>query len=136
MVKSVKVILVFLFAVLLYHAANNYFTGQTVREDDSIALTSLAENMPEAVVDIAKQPCLPDAELLACSIQLQQITISRIQRINVSEYLLSLKGVARKLIECEAALTRHWGRIYNTTVSYFCYPASEYYVFALRRIIV
>lgn len=135
MVKCVKVILVFLFAVLLHNAANDFFTGHTVKEDDSVTL-ALSANIPEAVVATAQMPYLPDAELAGTGMQLHQITLSRIQRINASEYLLSLKSLAQKLVEREAALTQHQGRIYNTTTSYFCHPASEYYVFALRRIIV
>ena len=36
----------------------------------------------------------------------------------------------------DAVLSQHWGKLYETTTSYCCHPVSEYYVFALRRIIV
>lgn len=136
MVKFVKVILAFLFAMLLHSAASDYSTRPTAKGDDCIALTLPAKSIPEATIAAAHLPYFPDAELAGAGIQFHQVTLSRLQRISTSEYLLSLKGLTRQLVDYKAALIQHWGRIYSTTTSHFCYPASEYYVFALRRIIV
>lgn len=134
MVKFVKVILVFLVAMLLHSVASDYSTHPAAKGDDCLALT--AKNIPQTTVEAPQFPYFPDAELAGAGIQFHQVTISRLQRINASKYLLSLKGLAQQLVDHKAALMQHWGRIYSTTTSHFCYPASEYYVFALRRIIV
>lgn len=135
MIKVIKVIFVFLFAMLLHSVANDYFTGQTVEEDTHATLT-FSTFAPQTTIDAVQLPYFPDAELAGTGIQLHQVAMARILRINAAEYLLSLKNMSQKLIECEAALVQHWGKIYDTTTSYYCYPVSEYYVFALRRIIV
>lgn len=136
MVKLIKVILAFLFVMLLQSATSDYSACSTAKVDDCIALTLPAKNIPESTVEAARSPYFPDAELAGTGIQFHQVTISRLQRISASEYLLSLKGLAQKLVNYKAALTQHWSRIYSTTTSHYCYPASEYYIFTLRRIII
>ena len=46
------------------------------------------------------------------------------------------QDIAQRLADRDAVLSQHWGKLYETTTSYCCHPVSEYYVFALRRIIV
>lgn len=135
MVRFIKIIFIFLFAMLLHSAANDYFTGQVVKDSTHIAL-SFPTLTTKTTIDAAQLPYFPDAELAGGGIQLHQVAMSRILRINTAEYLLSLKNMTKKSIDCEAALVQHWGKIYDTTTSYYCHPASEYYVYALRRIIV
>ena len=53
------------------------------------------------------------------------------------DYIYGHFDVFRLLLCCadyENSLSQHLGKIYNTT--YYCQPSSEYYVFALRRIII
>lgn len=83
----------------------------------------------------AQLPYFPEGEL-SSAVQSHQIMTSRIQRINLLEYSMSLKALALKLSSREAVLVQHRGRLYGTTTSYYCHPSSEYYVFTLRRIII
>lgn len=134
--KFIQVILCLLFAMVIYATANEL----SARNDaDNLAHAALAvqnEGAIRAVVTATCPPYLPDAELAGAGMQVQQISISRLQRINVLEYIFSLKSLSQRLADRDAALSQHWSRIYETTTSYCCHPVSSYYVFALRRIIV
>ncbi|MCY6292738.1 MULTISPECIES: hypothetical protein [Bacteroides] len=135
MAKFIKIILFMLFAVALHCVANNYFAGEQAEQDTYMAMSVLKGDMHETVSS-PQAPYFPDAELAGAGIQVHQIAMSRIQRIQAAEYVLSLKGLAQRLADRDAALSQHWGKLYDTTTSYCCHPVSEYYVFALRRIIV
>ena len=56
--------------------------------------------------------------------------------VQIGEYFSSLRNVLQCCADRDNSLSQHWGRIYNTTTSYYCQPASEYYVFTLRHIII
>lgn len=120
-----------LFAVTLHCVAYNLFTDPQT-EDAENALTYVVDSQK---VSSTQLPYLPEGELSA-GIQLHQINASRIQRIHLLEYSTSLKALIHLQSLREAALAQHQGRIYDTTTSYYCHPASEYYVFALRRILI
>lgn len=81
MIKVIKVIFVFLFAMLLHSAANDYFTGQTVEEDTHATLT-FSILAPPTTIDAVQLPYFPDAELAGTGIQLHQVAMARILRIN------------------------------------------------------
>lgn len=133
MAKIVKVILFLLFAVTLHCVASNFFTEIPVESqghDSTYCNTECSQK-----VTSAQLPYLPEGELSNAT-QSHQIITSRIQRINLLEYSISLKALALKLSLREAALVQHRGRIYDTTTSYYCHRSSEYYVFTLRRIII
>ena len=131
MAKFVKVILFLLFAIALHSVAGNLSTEKSV-ETQKYDFACAAHSQK---VTSAQLPYLPEGELSSAT-QSYQIMTSRIQRISLLEYSMSLKALALKLSSREAALVQHRGRIYGTTTSYYCHPASEYYVFALRRIII
>ena len=118
-----------LFAVALHCVANNYFAGEQAEQDTYMAMSVLKGDTHETVSN-PQAPYFPDAELAGAGIQVHQIAMSRIQRIQAAEY------VAQRLADRDAALSQQWGKLYDTTTSYCCHPVSEYYVFALRRIIV
>lgn len=126
-----------LFAIALYAAANEVSAmksaGETVH---AVVLPIQNEDVQATTLSAVQLPYFPDAELAGIGIQFQQVTMSRLQRINVLEYIFSLKSLSQKLADRDAALSQHKGRLYDTTTCYNCHPASEYYVFALRRIIV
>lgn len=133
MAKFVKLILLLLFSVAFYSIVNDFSAAKV--EQDSYAVTAMSGEQGNFVAS-AHSPFLPEAELVGGGSLTHQVTMSRIQRVNVIEYSLSMKGVLRNLANCEASLSRHQGRIYDTTTSYYCHPSSEYYVFALRRILI
>ena len=79
-------------------------------------------------------PCSPVAELN--NLQSYQTSVTRVQRVQLGEYFSTLKNLLQCCADYENSLSQHLGKIYNTTISYYCQPSSEYYVFALRRIII
>lgn len=132
MAKFVKIVFLMLFAVAFYTAANSSFVDSSTKQGSSM----LSLNTVQAKVSAAQRPYFPEAELASNALQTYQVMMSRIQRVNVLEYTLSLKNLIQQLASRIAALAHHSGRIYDTTTSYYCHPASEYYVFALRHIII
>lgn len=131
MAKFIKVILFLLFALAFHCVADNLFTEKPVKVEEC----AFDYKIDSQKVTSAQLPYLPEGELSSAA-QSHQIVTSRIQRISLLEYFISLRALAQKSLLREAALAQHWGRIYDTTTSYSCHPASEYYVFALRRIII
>ena len=107
MAKFVKVILFLLLTVAFHSIAGNVST--------------------EKMVD--KQEC----DITYAS---HQRSVTRIQRVQLGEYFFSLKNALQGCADRESSLSQHWGRIYDTTTSYYCQPSSEYYVYTLRRIII
>lgn len=131
MTKFVKVILFLLFTVALHGIANNVFTGKQVETEDH-AITYAMNHQGQ--ISAPEYPYTPVAELT--NLQSHQLSVTRIQRVQLGEYFTSLKSALQCCAYHENSLSQHLGRIYNTTTSYNCQPASEYYVFALRRIII
>ena len=89
---------------------------------------------PQGQINAPESPYLPVAELT--NLQSHQISVTRIQRVQIGEYFSSLRNVLQCCADRDNSLSQHWGRIYNTTTSYYCQPASEYYVFTFMRWIV
>lgn len=134
--KFIKIILCLLFAIAIYATANEISARNDADEMAHTSLTVQNEGTIRAVVTATHPPYFPDAELAGAGMQVQQITMSRLQRISALEYIFSLKSLSQRLADRDAALSQHWCRLYDTTTDYCCHPVSEYYVFALRRIIV
>lgn len=130
MAEFIKAILFLLFAVII-HRGDSIFTDKPVDKQEHEFVYAL--DMQK--VSTAKLPLLPDAELSNC-VQTHCISTSRIQRTHLLEYSISLKALAQIQLLREAALAHHQGRIYDSTTSYYGHPASKYYVFALRRILI
>lgn len=134
--KFINVILYLLFAVVIYATANEISASNDADKVDHTYLAAQDEGTIRAVVTTTCPPYFPDAELAGAGMHVQQITMSRLQRISILEYLFSLKSLSQRLADRDAVLSQHWCRLYDTTTDYCCHPVSEYYVFALRRIIV
>lgn len=129
----VKVILLLLFSIAFYSIVNDF--SATRAEEDVHAVAAMSGDQGNIVAS-THSVFLPEAELVGGGSPTHQVMMSRMQRVNVIEYSLSLKEVLRNLANREASLSQHQGRIYDTTTSYYCHPSSQYYVFALRRIII
>lgn len=120
-----------LFAIAIHCVADNIFTDKQVEGQECI----MSYTVEPQKVSSAQLPYLPEGELTnGC--QSHQTITSRIQRISLLEYFISLKTLVHKQSLIEGALAQHQGRIYDSTTSCFCHPACEYYVFALRRILI
>lgn len=87
-------------------------------------------------ISAPKLPYISDAEIASSGGTSQLLTFSRAQRLYTSEYILSLKDVVERIAQREDALSLHREKLFDTSAFYRCSPASEYYVFALRRIII
>lgn len=133
MAQFVKVILLLLFTVAFYSVVNDFSAAKVEQQSHAAVLDRETKG---SVVSKAEVPHLPEVELIGGGAPMHQLTMSRVQRVSVIEYSLSLKGLVQSLANREAALSQHLRRIYDTTTSYYCHPASQYYVFALRRIII
>lgn len=133
MTKYVKVILFLLLTVALYGVSSNIFTENQVEQDEHITYSIKQQGQ----ISSPDFPYIPVAELT--NLQAHQISVTRIQRVQrmqLEEYFTSLKSAIQCCADRENSLSQHRGRIYDTTTSYDCQPSSEYYVFALRRILI
>lgn len=133
MAKIVKVILFLLFTVAFSSAVHDFSADKAEQLVYVIAPDTATQT---SRVSQSEQSYLPEAELVGAGAPTHQLTLSRIQRVHVIQYSLSLRALVQGMANREAALAQHQGRIYDTTTSYYCHPASQYYVFALRRIII
>lgn len=131
--KFVKVILFLLFSIAFNSMIND---SSAARAEQDIHAVAAMNGDQGSIVATTHSTFLPEAELAGGCSPTNQVTMSRMQRVHAIEYSLSLKGVIRNLANREASLSQHQGRIYDTTTSYYCHPSSQYYVFALRRIII
>lgn len=132
MARFVKVILFLLFTVVLYGMADNSFTGKQVKLIQYDITYSCSKQQGQ--INAPTVPCFPEAELI--NMQSHQLSVTRLQRLHIGEYLFSLRNSLFSCANRDNSLLQQLCRIYNTTTSYFCQPSSEYYVFALRRIII
>ena len=131
MAKFVKVILFLLLTVTLHGVASNVFTEKPVEQSELAITYSMKQHEQISAPDF---PYAPVAELN--NLQSHQISVTRIQRVQLGEYFFSLKNALQCCADRDNSLSQHWGRIYGTTTSYYCQPSSEYYVYTLRRIII
>ena len=131
MAKFVKVILLLLLTVAFHSIAGNVSTAKVVDEQERAITYAMRQHGEISAPDL---PGKPVAELN--NLQSHQISVTRIQRVQLGEYFFSLKNALQGCADRESSLSQHWGRIYDTTTSYYCQPSSEYYVYTLRRIII
>ncbi|WP_294627851.1 hypothetical protein [uncultured Bacteroides sp.] len=131
MAKFVRIILFLLLAVTFHGMAGNTFTERTVEEAESVVDYPVYHT---GDINAPEYPYSPVAELT--NLQSHQTPATRIQRVQLREYITTLRNLLQCCAKCDDCLTQHWGRIYNTTTSYYCQFSSEYYVFALRRMLI
>lgn len=131
MAKFVKVILLLLFVVALYGVADDVSAIQAEHQTHAITSDRMTH---ESVVSQSDFSFLPEAELFGGSVPSHHVAMSRVQRAHQMQYSLSLKAFVQQIAKYAEVLSQHQGRIYTTTT--YCHPASQYYVFALRRIII
>lgn len=133
MSRIVRGIMFLLFTIALYSGVNGFSAHSVERDLHVITACPTAQHCCLTSADL---PYFPDAELLGGALTMHHVAMSRLQRIQLVECSLLLKELLRSMANREAALSLHQEKIYNTTTSYYCQPSSQYYVFALRRIII
>ena len=129
MAKFVKVILFLLLTVAFHSIAGNVSTAKVVDEQERAITYAMRQHGEISAPDL---PGKPVAELN--NLQSHQISVTRIQRVQLGEYFFSLKNALQCCADRDNSLSQHWGRIYGTTTSYYCQPSSEYYVYTLSLI--
>lgn len=138
MAKFVKVILCLLFVIAVCDLTDSFFAQEKADQTEYAlfnASTTLCNETQESVTS-AQTPYFPDAELTGTGVLLHQLMVSRILRINNTEYFLSLKQWVQKQTESKDILAMQLDKLYDTTVLPSSRTVSEYYVFALRRILI
>lgn len=130
MIKTVKLIVCLLWTIVLMHIVSH--VSIDAMEWGRCVDTAFMINP----VNAADNTDVPVAELLDIQ-PTYQASISRILRVQTDEYFFVLKRVLQQMASWENSLSLHSERIYPSTISCYCsHPACEYYVFALRHIIV
>lgn len=128
----------------LWGCMSDTFTAKVV-EASRVASQSVVEEegtFPQTdawqgcYISTPRSPYVADAELASTGGHIQLLTSSRVQRLYTTEYFLSLKGILEQRAQCEGALSLHRSKLFDSSAFYRCSPVSEYYVFALRRIII
>ena len=131
MAKFVKVILFLLLTVAFHGVTTNVFTTKEVKQYGYVDTYALKQ---QGQISAPELPLTPVAELI--NLQSHPVPVTRIQRVQLGEYFVSLKCALQCWANRYNSLSQHWRRIYSTTTSYYCQPSSEYYVFALRHILI
>ena len=142
MAKFLKVILFLILAAAFCGSVSDAFTVQTVDAITIAAQTGLGEEGNAQRNDVRQGSYIPApqlpylSELASSAGTTQLLTFSRAQRSYTTEYILSLKDMIERLAHRDGALSLHRSKLFDTSTSYRCHPACEYYVFTLRRIII
>ena len=131
MARFVRVILFLLLTVFLNGIASN-ISNEKLEQEECVPVVHLVH---QDQIGAPEFPYLPVA-VLANNLQCHQVSMSRIQRVQNCEYFFLLKNFLQNWAERESSLSLHRVKIYATTVSCYCQPASEYYVFTLKHIII
>lgn len=133
MSKLIKVLVFFLFAFLFLEGRQWISVSDGT---DSEAIEHLSAFSSEHAIDYPQTHHTPDAELSGDSYT-HQLSLNRVQRVQLADYFFSLKNLLGQLADRASALSQHQKRLYATTTSFFrCYQQNDYYVFALRQIII
>ena len=99
--------------------------GSSAGAEESMDIRTVpvaAHHQEEACFTSPRLPYLPVAELASNNGHVQLLTMSRIQRSYITQR--------------EAVLSLHREKLFDATAYYRCQPVCEYYIFALRRILI
>ena len=137
--KYIKFIGLLLLVFALWQTSGDALTVRnSVGAEDAVDIQAVAavHHQDEACFTSPQLPYLPVAELASNNGHLQSLTMSRIQRSYITEYIFSLKDWVDNLARHEAVLSLHKEKLFDTTAYYRCQPVCEYYIFTLRRILI
>lgn len=130
--RYLKIILFFLITFLLPVGIHFSLATAEVRETESYDVVySYCDDIHFAALSL---PALPDGEL--SSVQTLPVHIARIQRVLSHEYVVALRQALLSFSDSTNLLSMHLCRICSSTVSHRCVPSCQYYIFALRQILV
>lgn len=131
MARFVKIILFSLLMITLHGVTSNVSASQVELVKHDITSSSTQQQK----VRVPEFPYLPVADL-NCNLQTHHASTTRVQRVQAGEYLFFFKNILLNYANKEASSLLNWSRISGTTTSYHYKQTGEYYVFALRHIII
>lgn len=117
--------------VTLHGVTSNASTSQVEVVKHAIISSSTHQQKVKA----PEFPYFPVADL-SCNLQTHQVSTTRVHRIQAGEYLFFFKNILLNYANKEASSLLNWSRISGTITSYYYNQTGEYYVFALRHIII
>lgn len=130
MARVIRSILFLLLVVVLHVTASSHIAEETLCNAPVVLSSS------QHSVDHAQLPYFPDAELGNTSFYLQEVGSDRTSRIFLGS-AFSLRSIIQLMAEHEAMLFKHWQKQNDVSfLSSIVHPISEYYIFALRHIII
>lgn len=134
MAKCIKILVSFIVCVVFLVGTVHHLEGELQeRQHNTSAMTFQEESID--YIGVPQFPSSPVAEVVD-GLQFQHVSSFRLQRVQLGQYRVSLKNVVHLLSNIEASLLRHSRRICDTTLAHSHQPSSEYYIFALRHIII
>lgn len=138
MAKILRFIGFLVLALALWQTASDTFIGQTIDGGKCVNENAVAmyHQQETACITAPQLPYLPDAELAGFAGQSHLLSFLRVQRFSSIECVFSLKDWVDMLAQRAAILSLHNEKLYDTTTTYRCHPACEYYIFTLRRILI
>ena len=133
MARVIKLILSLLLIAVLHVTVNNSLVEEDLYDDSSVVSFSSGKYL----FDNIQLPHLPDAELGSIGFYVQYSAPSRTSRTYSNGSAFSLRDIALIMAEREAMLCKHWQKLYDRFLLFsITHPISEYYIFALRHIII
>lgn len=134
MAKYIKILALFVVCMVALAGTTRYGVSDEQEKLGDVSAVSFQKE-GQVYVGLPQFPFSPVAEI-ADGLQLQHISSCRLQRAQLGQYLLSLKSVVNILANIQASLSCHSKRDCSVNLAYSHQPPCEYYVFALRHIII
>lgn len=134
MKQVIKHIMFLVLIVGLYTAVSSLPVKGNFSNESFLTLFATPQ---ESSFDKNDLPYPVTAEFGSIGVQTYQLQIPRIQRTSFSRASFSLKDITQFLSERDTSLLAYYWKSYNPFVLLsIVYPTCEYYVFALRHIII
>ena len=130
-----KLLTILFFFILLFIAGG---ITETVCSIDSEEIETLSHTLEHHAYSDADSfhNNMAATEINTYSQSQQNVNIPRVKRAYTLLITDFLKSFIRNLSLRDSHLAQHTERLYGSSTNYFCEFGSEYYVFALRRIII
>lgn len=135
--KLSSLIWIWVLLLTLCSITNRIFSGdERVSEEITLSLT-IPQNYHPATISDPGRPSFPVAELGGINWTcFYKDFSSRVQRTINPTYDIALKNNDKEAIYYSEMLAKHRYKYYHTSISPITFPTCEYYVFALRHIII
>lgn len=133
MKRFINKIWLLILLVAISGVTNEAFSEENV--SDAVPFSVIVQEPSKAVLSTPNRNSLPEAELGGISWNGFKDFSSRAQRTLNTNYV-SFRNTEKELIYHSEVLAKHKSKYYHSSVSPITYPTCEYYVFALRQIVI